>query len=101
MERAELLSNQLSREELLFHPDRHRGDERTPAARRGRQIGLDESLKLEERLVVEADLVDAGGVDPGFPKAVLDGTGREALVGFLLRETLLLLRHHDYAVLYQ
>src|SRR5581483_7547048 len=90
LEPAELLPNQLAREQLLLHPDRHRRHERTPSARRNPEVTLDEPLELQQRLVVEADVVDVRDIDAAFAKAVRDGVRRKARVVLFPREPLLL-----------
>ena len=47
-------------EQLLLEPLRHRRSEGRKAARSECDIGFDQTLELEERLVVEGDRVDVG-----------------------------------------
>jgi hypothetical protein len=42
-----------------------------PRGREG-EVGLEQPLELEERLVVEGDVVDVGQLDAGLVEAVLD-----------------------------
>ena len=46
--------------QLLLQPDGMRHEERPEAARRERQIGLEQALELQQRLVVEPDVVELG-----------------------------------------
>ena len=63
---ADLLAQQAFLEQLLPQPERDRHPERAKAARRERDIGLQQPLEFEERLVVEHDVVEAVGGDAGF-----------------------------------
>jgi hypothetical protein len=89
--------------ELLLEPERHRLDEGGEAARRHRQVGLEDAVELEQRLVVEDDPVQAATVaaDPPRLQAVAHRAGRETGVVLEPRETLLLRRRDDAAVLDQ
>ena len=55
---AKLLREQILEEELLAQPHRDRHAEGLEAARSKREVGLQQSLELEEGLVVEGDVVD-------------------------------------------
>ena len=46
--------------QLLAQPDRDRHPERCETPRRKREIGFEQALELEKRLVVERDEVDLG-----------------------------------------
>jgi hypothetical protein len=48
--------------ELGLEPERHRPAERGEAPRRVGEVGLEQALELQDRLVVEADVVELGGV---------------------------------------
>src|SRR3954471_15165603 len=83
-------------EQLLAEPDRERLDVGGKAARGAGEISFDQPLELEERLVVEHDVIDvlerrAGGIE-----AILDRAAGKALVEFLARKALLL-RGGDHA----
>ena len=84
--------------ELLLRPQRHELQERPEAARRVRQVGLQQALELQERLVVEADVVELLGRDAGLVEAVADGVDRERVVVLAAGEPLLLRRRDDVAV---
>src|SRR5690606_39397959 len=60
--------------------------------------GPHQPVELQERLVVERDPVEVGGLDPGAVEAVADGVPREVRVVLLAREALLLRRGDDLAV---
>ncbi len=70
-------------------------------ARRARDVGLEQPLELDERLLVEADVIDLRRRDAGFAQAVLDRLRRKRRVVLLAREALLLRRRDDAAVLDQ
>jgi hypothetical protein len=85
-------------EELLAEPDRQRLAEGLEARRREGQVGLEETLELRERLLIEAYEVELLGRDAGDLEAVADRVGREALVVLLTREAFFLGRRHHTAV---
>ena len=69
---------------------------------RGRvEIRLQDPLELDQRLLVEDDVVEVGGGDAGFRQAVPDGVPRVAEVVLLPGEPLLLSGGDDVAVLDQ
>src|SRR5262249_51280697 len=86
-------------EQLLAAPHRHRHAERTEPGGGERQVRLEETLELEEGLVVERDMVDLGRTDLRRLQTVFDGVMREARVVLLPGEALLLGRRDDPAVL--
>ena len=51
--------------ELFLQPDRHGRDKGAEAPRRIGQVGLQQPLELDQRLVVEDDLIDIGQRDTG------------------------------------
>src|SRR5437660_1063164 len=55
--RRKLVANRLAHEQLVFEPDRHRHAEAAKPARREREIGLQQTLKLRQGLFVEDDVV--------------------------------------------
>src|SRR4029450_5309473 len=71
------------------------------AARCVGEIGLEQALELQERLVVEGDVVDVLKLDVGLVEAVLHGVLREARIVLLAREALLLRGADEMAVLDQ
>jgi hypothetical protein len=85
-------------EQLLAQPDRHGEPERAEAARRERQVGLEQALELEERLLVEDDVVDPAEVGAARLEAVAHGALGEAGVVLPAGEALLLRRRGDLAV---
>jgi hypothetical protein len=67
-------------------------------ARREREVGLEQPLELEERLVVERDEVHILELDARLREAVVERVAREARVMLLPRETFLLRGRDDLAV---
>src|SRR2546423_993285 len=63
--------------ELLLHPERSRAQEGGEAAGGDREIGLENALELQERLVIEADICDVPAGDAALAKAIVDGVSRE------------------------
>ena len=91
-EARELFAQLRLQQQLFLDPDRHRGNERAQPARGGREVGLEQALELEERLVVEHDRIEAGEVGGAGREAVADRRRREARVVAPAREALLLRR---------
>ena len=60
------------------------------AAGREREIGLEQPLELEERLVVERDMVDLAERDAALRQAIGERVMRETRIVLLAREALLL-----------
>ncbi len=94
----ELFANPVLHPELLAHPERHRLQEGAEAAWREVEVRLEEALELQERLVVEGDGVERGGLDAPLLQAPESGLAREAGVVLLPREALFLRGRDDLAV---
>ena len=88
-------------EELLSQPDGHGHGERAEASRGEGEVGLEEALELQERLVVEGDVVDLIEPHTRLGQAVRDGVPGKAGVVLLATEPLLLRRRDDPPVLDQ
>ena len=84
--------------ELLFEPLRHRVHERPEAARRVGQVGLEQPLELQERLVVEPHVVEVRRIDARLGETAGDGVGREPGVVLRAGEAFLLRRRDDTAI---
>jgi hypothetical protein len=85
-------------EQLVLQPDGQRGRERPEAARRERKIGLEQPLELQERLVVERDVVDVCRAQTAFLQAVGDRLRGKARIVPDAGETFLLRRRDQLAV---
>jgi hypothetical protein len=71
--------------QLFFEPDRGGHDERPEAAWSNSEVGLENSLELEQWLIVEADVRQVGRGDPASPEAVFGGAGWKRSVALLPR----------------
>jgi hypothetical protein len=100
-ERAEFLLQQILQQQLLLQPDRHRRQERAQSPRRIGQIGLQQSLELDQRLVVEDHMIQVRQRDAASVQTVADRIGRKARVVLLAREAFLLRGSQDLAVAHQ
>src|SRR5438105_1570012 len=89
-ERANRLRNQVLQEEFFAKPHRHCHAERLEAARRERQIRLEEPLELEQRFVVERDVIDVVERISRGAQAISDGVLRKSRIVLLARESLFL-----------
>ena len=87
--------------QFLSEPERHGQGEGAEAGGSKAQIGLEQTLKLEERLVVETDIVNRLRREPGLLQAVVDSMDREVRVVLLTSEALLLSGGGDFAVHHQ
>ena len=75
--------------ELLRHPQRSRLEEGFETPRHHPEIGLEDALELEQRLVIESHVLKVFDPDPGLSQAVLDGARGEGWITFLPRKALL------------
>src|SRR6266852_5552979 len=82
----ELFLQQRLLKQLLPEPQRNGLGERGESARSESQVGLQEALELEERLVIEDDMVHLSEAASALSKAILDRMAREARVVLLPRE---------------
>src|SRR5690606_1168969 len=74
---AKVFSHLARQVELAAEPNGHRLGERNEARGSIRQVGFQQPLELEQRLVVETDVVDVGGSQAGFLQAELHGPARK------------------------
>src|SRR5262245_24823327 len=98
VELRQLLVQQPLLIELVLDPQRHRCAKRCKATRHEREIGFDQPVEFEKRLVVEHDVVDVPTTVTGFRQAVADGMRRKVAVVLLSGEALLLRGGDDVAV---
>ena len=96
-----LVAQQRLLEQLLLQPQRHGHAERIEAARRVGEVGLEQAFELQERLVVEGDVVDVGELDARRIEAVLHGVLGKARIVLLAGEALLLRRTDQMPILDQ
>ena len=96
---ASQATSDLSRKvQFLLQPLRHGMDERAVATGRVGEVGLKQPLELQERLVVEPDVVEVSGAEPSLVQAVVDGLDGKPGVVLGAREPLLLRRGHNATV---
>ncbi len=76
--------------QLLAQPQRQRHHGRAQPLRRHGQVGLEDAVELEQRLVVEDDPVEPSPFHSALGQAVAHGVGWEALVVLLAGEPFLL-----------
>ena len=73
-----------------------------PKANGGKgQVGFQQPLEFQKRLVVEADVIELLGPQPGLFQAVIDGLLRKVVVVFVAGEAFLLRGGNDLAVDHQ
>ncbi len=94
----QFLDQQAFLEQLFLQQDRNRHRERLEAPRRERDVGFEQALELQERLVVERHLVDGVGRRSCGFEAIADRVVRKIGIVLAARETLFLRRGHDLAV---
>ena len=85
-------------EELFFEPYRKRRHKAAKPARCEGEVGLEQSLELQKRLVVENDMIDIGGLEPAFGETIIDGVRRKPRVVLLAGESLFLRSRDDLAI---
>ncbi len=73
VDRAQFLEQQIFLKQLFAQPHRHGGAERLKAARGEGEIGFEQPLEFEERLVIEGDAVDLARANAGVGDAPTDG----------------------------
>ena len=98
---AEALAKLSRRVEFLLEPEGEPHEEELEPRGRVRDVGLEQALELQERLVVEDDQVEVAFPDACFLEAVVDRVLREAIVVLLPRETLFLRGSDDFAIAHQ
>src|SRR5207247_999279 len=76
--------------QLLFHPHRRGLEERAETARCDAEIRFEDSLELEKRLVVEANVGKVADRDAGFAEAVFHRATGKACVSLFPGEALFL-----------
>jgi hypothetical protein len=97
----QLVDQPLLLEQLLAEPYRHGLQIRAEPARSECEIGLQQALEFQERLVVEDHVVGVTQPHSCFAETVSDRVPWKALVEFPAREALFLGGGRDPPVLYQ
>jgi len=83
---------------LSVEPDRHGRHEGSDPARREPEVGLEQALEFQKRLVVKGDMTQLLERHAALPQAVTHGVPREAGVMFPASEALFLRRGDDLSV---
>jgi hypothetical protein len=87
--------------DLFLDPQRNGFEERTQPGRRVGQIAVKDAVELDERLLVERNVVEILQTDSAFAETVFDGEFGEVCVVLLPGEAFLLCGGDDLAVLNQ
>ena len=83
---------------LLFQPQRHRLTEAAETGWGKGQVGLNQPIKFQERLLVKHHKIELGRRKLGLFQAVFDGFGRKVIVVLFSRESLLLGCRKDLSI---
>jgi hypothetical protein len=86
------------RVQLLLEPVGKAHQEHLEAGRPVGEVGLEQAVELEQRLVVERHQIEIGGAQSALAQAVLHGARGESGVVLLAGEPLLLGGGHELAV---
>jgi hypothetical protein len=97
-ELLQLAAQQVFLKQLLADPERNRRGERAKTTRRERDIGFEQPLELQERLLVEDDIVDFLERDLRMLEAITDRVLRIARIVLDACEALLLGRGNNATV---
>jgi len=92
------IAQQAFLKQLFLEPERDRHLERAKSARRQRDVGLEQPLEFEKRLVIEHDMIEFRGCHACLVKTVGDRVVRKRGIVLASRETLFLDRGDDPAV---
>ena len=87
--------------QLLLRPQRHEPQERPEPARGEGEVRLEQPLELQERLVVEADVVERLRGNPRLVETIANRMDGEPVVVLPAGESLFLCRGHDVSVDHQ
>src|ERR1700682_5517646 len=96
--RLELFADQILLEQFLLEPQWQGHAERGEPARREGEIGLKQPLELDERLLVEHDVINLVELHAAFVEAIANGILRIARILLLAGKTFLLRRGNDMPV---
>ena len=101
LEAIEALPDPLAHPELFLEPERHRFQEGWEAGRGEGEVGLQESLELQEGLVIEGYIRESCRIETCLLKAVPDSGFGKAVIVLLPCEALLLRGCYYLPVLYE
>jgi hypothetical protein len=94
------LPKKVSQQELFFQPHRHGGKKRLETTRRETEVGFEEPLEFDKRLVIEHNVFEILDSDPSFVQTILNGMTRETWIMLLSRKALFLRRRNNLAILH-
>jgi hypothetical protein len=97
----QLVANDGFDPKLIAHPNRHRVDERSDAARKLIEISENEALKFRERFIIENDVVEVADLNATLAQAVADGMNGKIFVVLFAREAFFLGRGDELAIAHE
>src|SRR5918993_5045301 len=95
------LPKEVSQQELFFQPHGHGGKKRLETARGKTDVGFEEPLEFDKRLVIEHNVCEILDSDPSFVQTILNGMTWKTWVMLLSRKALFLRRRNDLAILHK
>jgi hypothetical protein len=96
-----LLPKKVSQQELFFQPHGHGGKKRLETTRRETEVGFEEPLEFDKRLVIEHNVFEILDSDPSFVQTILNGMTWKTWIMLLSRKALFLRRRDDLAILHK
>jgi hypothetical protein len=93
------LPKEVSQQELLFQPHGHGGKKRLETTRSETDIGFEEPLEFDKRLVIEHNVFEILDSDTSFVQTILNGMTWKTWIMLLSRKALFLRRSDDLAIL--
>ena len=97
-QRQQVLLQQALLHQLLFQPHRHGRHKGAEPARRKRQIGLQQPLKFDQRLLIKHDCAEVRQSDAPLAQTVANRLGGKPRIVLLARKPLFLGRRQDLPV---
>lgn len=97
-ELLEILLKEASQEQFFLEPEGNCRAERSESTRHEGQVGFQQALKFEEWLVIEDDMIQLTGFNPGLLQAVCNGAVRETGIMLYARKALFLCGGNDITI---
>src|SRR5262249_29987750 len=94
----QFLKQKLLEEELFFHPNRHGHKKGPKAPRRKRRVCLKQPLELQQRFIIEDDVVQVRELRASFTQAISYGVHWKTWIVLFPRETFLLRCSHNFSI---
>jgi hypothetical protein len=95
------LPKEVSQQELFFQPHGHGGKKRLETPRRKTEVGFEEPLEFDKRLVIEHHVFEILDSDPSFIQTILNGMTWKTWIMLLSRKALFLRRRNNLAILHK